>query len=144
MRGLQHDRSSEHHGNLFVTVACVIVFWVAGASRVELEHVDAPRRHAERLPRRAETDAWDLVRTGVGLDLLDFAPAPLSGVRRGIPQMGHQENRLQEVALRIERGEGPTLTLLAAELGYTDQAHLARDFKSAVGKSPTDFASSVR
>ncbi len=58
--------------------------------------------------------------------------------------MGHQENRLQEVALRIERGEGPTLTLLAAELGYTDQAHLARDFKSAVGKSPTDFASSVR
>jgi AraC-like DNA-binding protein len=52
--------------------------------------------------------------------------------------------RLQEVALRIERGEASTLTELAAELGYTDQAHLARDFKDAVGKSPTDFAASVR
>jgi len=32
----------------------------------------------------------------------------------------------------------------AADLGYTDQAHLARDFKSAVGRIPRDFASSVR
>jgi AraC-like DNA-binding protein len=52
--------------------------------------------------------------------------------------------RLQEVALRIERGDRATLTDLAAELGYTDQAHLARDFKNAVGKSPTDFAASVK
>jgi AraC-like DNA-binding protein len=32
---------------------------------------------------------------------------------------------------------------LAAALGYTDQAHLARDFKSVVGKSPSAFATSV-
>jgi AraC-like DNA-binding protein len=60
------------------------------------------------------------------------------------PKWVIRRNRLQEVALRIERGEGATLTALAAELGYTDQAHLARDFKRAVGKSPTDFASSVK
>jgi AraC-like DNA-binding protein len=51
--------------------------------------------------------------------------------------------RLQEAALRIERGDGPTLAALAAELGYADQAHLARDFKRAVGRSPSAFAESV-
>jgi AraC-like DNA-binding protein len=60
------------------------------------------------------------------------------------PKWVIRRNRLQEVALRIERGDGPTLTDLAAELGYTDQAHLARDFKSVVGKSPSDFAATVR
>jgi AraC-like DNA-binding protein len=52
-------------------------------------------------------------------------------------------HRLQEAALRIERGDGPSLAALAAELGYADHAHLARDFKRAVGKSPTAFAASV-
>jgi AraC-like DNA-binding protein len=51
--------------------------------------------------------------------------------------------RLQEAALRIERGDGPSLAALAAELGYADQAHLARDFKRAVGRSPGEFAKSV-
>jgi AraC-like DNA-binding protein len=60
------------------------------------------------------------------------------------PKWVIRRNRLQEVALRIERGEPSTLAALAAELGYTDQAHLARDFKSVVGKTPSDFAASVR
>jgi len=60
------------------------------------------------------------------------------------PKWVIRRNRLQEVALRIERGDGPTLAAMAAELGYTDQAHLARDFKSMVGKSPSDFGLSVR
>lgn len=45
--------------------------------------------------------------------------------------------RLQEVATRIDAGEVDNLAGLAAELGYADQAHLARDFRSAVGKSPS-------
>jgi AraC-like DNA-binding protein len=60
------------------------------------------------------------------------------------PKWVIRRNRLQEVALRIERGDGGSLTALAADLGYTDQAHLARDFKSVVGKSPSDFASSLK
>lgn len=47
--------------------------------------------------------------------------------------------RLQEAALAIERGEAPSLARLAADLGYTDQAHLTRDFKAAVGKTPRAF-----
>lgn len=60
------------------------------------------------------------------------------------PKWVIRRNRLQEVAARIERGQVPTLTTLANELGYADQAHLTRDFKSVVGKTPTDFARSVQ
>jgi AraC-like DNA-binding protein len=59
------------------------------------------------------------------------------------PKWVIRRNRLQEVVLRLERGKGPSLAALAAELGYTDQAHLARDFKAVVGKSPRDFAATV-
>ena len=59
------------------------------------------------------------------------------------PKWVIRRNRLQEVALRLERGETTSLAALAADLGYTDQAHLARDFKNVVGKSPSQFASTV-
>lgn len=51
--------------------------------------------------------------------------------------------RLQEVALRIERGEATSLAQLAADLGYTDQAHLAHDFKNVTGRSPSSFGRDV-
>ncbi len=51
--------------------------------------------------------------------------------------------RLQEVAQRLELGQVHSLAGLAAELGYSDQAHLTRDFQHAVGKSPREFASFV-
>ncbi len=59
------------------------------------------------------------------------------------PKWVIRRHRLQEVALRLEQGERRSLAALAAELGYTDQAHLTRDFKSAVGKSPRQFATLV-
>ncbi len=60
------------------------------------------------------------------------------------PKWVIRRNRLQEVALRIERGDARSLADLAAELGYTDQAHLARDFKSATGKAPSAFRSEAK
>jgi AraC-like DNA-binding protein len=54
-----------------------------------------------------------------------------------------RRTRLQEVALRLERGDAVSLSRLAAELGYADHAHLARDFKSATGKSPSAFGRDV-
>lgn len=59
------------------------------------------------------------------------------------PKWVIRRTRLQEVAVRIEAGETLSMAALAAELGYADQAHLARDFKHAVGKSPREFAASV-
>jgi AraC-like DNA-binding protein len=60
------------------------------------------------------------------------------------PKWVIRRHRLQEAALRIERGEVRSLADLAASLGYADQSHLARDFKAAVGRSPRDFAAMVR
>ncbi|MCU0309109.1 MAG: helix-turn-helix domain-containing protein [Thermoleophilia bacterium] len=51
--------------------------------------------------------------------------------------------RLQEAALRLERGEEASLAALAARLGYADQAHLARDFKAATGRTPGAFRRTV-
>jgi len=51
--------------------------------------------------------------------------------------------RLQEAALRIERGHEPGLAALAADLGYADQAHLTRDFKAVVGQTPRELERSV-
>lgn len=50
--------------------------------------------------------------------------------------------RLQEAAGRLERGER-SVAALAAELLYADQAHFCRDFKAAVGRSPSEFATTV-
>ncbi len=61
----------------------------------------------------------------------------------GSPKWAIRRNRLQEAALRIERGEAESLADLAALLGYADQAHLARDFRNAVGKSPSEFRSNL-
>lgn len=47
--------------------------------------------------------------------------------------------RLREVAARLELGQAPNLAGLAVELGYADHAHLSRDFKHAVGQTPSAF-----
>lgn len=47
--------------------------------------------------------------------------------------------RLQEVAARVEEGEAVELAALAYELGYADQAHLARDFRSATGRTLSEL-----
>jgi AraC-like DNA-binding protein len=59
------------------------------------------------------------------------------------PKWVVRRHRLQEAALRIERGEDVSLARLATELGYADQAHLSRDFKNAVGVSPKEFSRQV-
>ncbi|TCS25129.1 helix-turn-helix domain-containing protein [Acidomonas methanolica] len=46
--------------------------------------------------------------------------------------------RLQEASECLAKGEG-TIASVAAELGYFDQAHFARDFKSVVGLAPRHF-----
>ncbi len=59
------------------------------------------------------------------------------------PKWVIRRHRLQEVTVRLERGDDRTLADLAAALGYTDQAHLARDFKAACGLSPSAFFASL-
>jgi AraC-like DNA-binding protein len=48
--------------------------------------------------------------------------------------------RLHEITERLAAGGPVDWAGLAAELGYADQAHLVRDFRSMVGETPTWYA----
>jgi transcriptional regulator GlxA family with amidase domain len=58
------------------------------------------------------------------------------------PKWVMRRARLHEAALRVEK-EGPASVdwaVLAADLGYADQAHLTRDFTATLGVPPTRYA----
>ncbi len=48
--------------------------------------------------------------------------------------------RIHELAERIAAGEQGDWAALAGEFGFADQAHLIRDFRAAVGRSPGEYA----
>ncbi|GAA1639336.1 helix-turn-helix domain-containing protein [Georgenia ruanii] len=58
-----------------------------------------------------------------------------------------QRRRLHDAAERLRvvpEGRSPGLARLASELGYADQAHFARDFRTATGLTPREFAAEPR
>ena len=59
------------------------------------------------------------------------------------PKWVIRRSRLHDAAARLASAEEVNLTHLAAELGYSDQAHFARDFKALVGRSPSDYRRSA-
>ena len=57
------------------------------------------------------------------------------------PKWVIQRYRLQEAAQQL-RAAPIALARLAADLGYADQAHFARDFRRVIGRPPGDFVAS--
>lgn len=51
--------------------------------------------------------------------------------------------RLHEALERVNAGHAVDWTALALELGFFDQAHFIRDFKTLVGQTPADYARRV-
>ncbi|MFF0476672.1 DUF6597 domain-containing transcriptional factor [Streptomyces sp. NPDC004284] len=51
--------------------------------------------------------------------------------------------RIHEALERAEAAGAPDWSVLAAELGYSDQAHLVRDFTATIGLPPTAYARAV-
>jgi AraC-like DNA-binding protein len=52
-----------------------------------------------------------------------------------------RRRRLQEAAQRLREQPDTELAALAAELGYADQAHLAGDFRTVLGFTPSSYRS---
>ena len=76
-------------------------------------------------------------RTGIGIRRLQRLFATYVGVT---PKWVIQRSRLHEAVERLDQGDHVDLGFLARDLGYFDQAHFARDFRSAVGRPPTAYA----
>lgn len=55
-----------------------------------------------------------------------------------------QRYRLHEAVARIDAGGCTDWPALALDLGYADQAHLIRDFKKIVGRTPVQYARAAR
>jgi transcriptional regulator GlxA family with amidase domain len=52
--------------------------------------------------------------------------------------------RLQDAAALIDAGEVDDLAALAADLGWFDQAHFSRDFRTVVGVPPSAYLQRAR
>jgi AraC-like DNA-binding protein len=76
---------------------------------------------------------------GIGLRRLQRLFADHVGVG---PKWLIRRYRLHEAADRVAAGGDLDLVALAAELGYSDQAHLTRDFTALVGLPPARYARS--
>ena len=105
-------------------------------------------RARSRLPRAARPARRDAAR-----------PLPRAGRRRRLgagttarslqrlfhryvgvgPKWVLQRYRLQDAAAAIDAGEVDDLASLAADLGWFDQAHFSRDFRSSVGVTPSEY-----
>jgi len=58
----------------------------------------------------------------------------------GLPPSGIiRRRRLQEAAVRLREDPDLSISRVAAELGYADQAHLAADFRSTLGLSAREY-----
>lgn len=56
------------------------------------------------------------------------------------PKWVMRRARLHEAALRADAGDVVDWAVLAADLGYADQAHLTRDFTATLGVPPSRYA----
>ncbi len=74
---------------------------------------------------------------GVGMRQLQRLFADYVGVG---PKWVIRRYRLHEVAAQVAAGTPADLVRLAHDLGYSDQAHLTRDFTSMVGQPPARYA----
>jgi AraC-like DNA-binding protein len=90
----------------------------------------------------------DLVRVDQVADLAGLSVRSLQRLFAGYvgvtPKWVLARYRLQDAAAAIDEGAVDDLAALAAELGWFDQAHFSRDFRAAVGTTPSAYLQRAR
>ncbi|HEY5877443.1 MAG TPA: helix-turn-helix transcriptional regulator [Nakamurella sp.] len=85
-------------------------------------------------------DVVRVAQVGERFDLTERALQRLVRRRVGLsPKWLIQRRRLQEASVRL-RERPASLAEVAADLGYADQPHFTRDFRSVTGMTPGEFA----
>lgn len=113
--------------------------------RADPQRVTAAREVAA-IARLAERDrgvrriAQLAAAAGVGIRSLQRLFSTYAGVS---PTWMIRRLRLLEAAERVRDGTPVSWAEVAAELGYADQAHLTRDFSTAIGLAPAAYARSI-
>jgi AraC-like DNA-binding protein len=86
------------------------------------------------------TDVVRVSQVCAQFDLTERQLQRLCARRVGLgPKWIIQRRRLHEAAEALRSGPA-NLAAVAANLGYADQAHFTRDFKSVTGRTPGEFA----
>src|SRR5690606_14655801 len=99
---------------------------------------------------RLADDMSSLLMTASDILRVEDAAERLSVSVRTLQRLAHRtvglppaamirRRRLQEAAQRIRDDPAVPLAAVAAELGYSDQAHLANDFRSVLGFTPSGY-----
>jgi AraC-like DNA-binding protein len=120
---------------------------------------------ADALTEMVDQDAWPIVaEANAAVDLIaashdlvdvDAVATKLGTHRRSLqrlfaeyvgvgPKWVIRRYRLQQVAAEAAAGRDIDWVGLAVRLGYSDQAHLVRDFTATVGQSPARYALACR
>ena len=109
----------------------------------------AAARHDDSAPRPEVAEAWRLLTSRRGAPVAAVA-REVGWSRRHLSQRFTAEYGVgPKQLLRIVRFEGavaclkaprrPSLATVAAECGYADQAHMARDWRDLAGRSPSEW-----
>ncbi|HEX7769964.1 MAG TPA: AraC family transcriptional regulator [Dokdonella sp.] len=122
----------------------------AVAQRFLLERLPAVDPEVDRVAAIVEAIAADrsllkvddlVARHGIGKRTLQRLFSEYVGVG---PKWVIARYRLHEAIDRIADGERVDWSTLALDLGYFDQAHFIRDFRGLVGRTPAEYAQTVR
>ncbi len=101
-----------------------------------------PARLANAMAARIDSDP-DLVTLGDVAAALHVSPRTLQRLARvyvGLtPSAMIRRRRLQEAAAHVREHPDADLARIAADLGYADQAHLARDFRTVLGFTASGY-----
>ncbi|WMY78806.1 helix-turn-helix domain-containing protein [Citricoccus sp. I39-566] len=112
--------------------------WAAG----RLAAPDRPGRLANAMKEAIATDRG-IVRVEHVAERLGTSTRGVQRLARshvGLPPLAIiRRYRLQEAAARLREDASVVIADVAAELGYADQAHLSRDFRTVLGLTPRDY-----